>query len=709
MNRNEAIQFLKDNPVFWSRLGFCYDPPLKNEQGKPLVFTEDLEQFAKFHCDFTKAGVKIHTCILHSGWIGVDEYDYSLTDRVLEAVFRDDPNSYFIPRIKLNVPVDWCRRYPDEVFVYYEGPRDTEGIRALVGTEKHDWLGYEAPNGYYKAGDYVDKRPNVGGQIAMQSFSSNQWQQDAGIVLEKIVDRLESSKYASRIIGYHFAFGVSGESVLWGRQNNHYGDYGISHTKHFLSWGIRKYGSLDALQQAWGKERFVNNSVILPSPDERYHRCDHITEFFRGDTLGTIASDMDIFSSEVCANAIEHFGKILRKKVPEKLIGAFYGYCIATDNPNYAGHLALERLINSKYVDFFAAPKSYYRTGPGEPGGFLSVAQSINLKKIWVDETDARTHLLSRGNTGDNPEWLCNTFEDTRCVLWREFCKNLSTDSGFWWMDLGGGWFDDKAIMDEIQRMRVTNDILRKRDHKSMADILVLIDETCIEKMSISRKQRQGFMEDALMELHRCGAVADCYRISDLPMLDMSRYKMVVFAYTFDISEALGKTLRDTIREDAVLVFHHAAGVRNGGCVSVENVRDFTGFSMVERSVDGGYVGVQVSDHDATVCFRNADHEPTVWQKGNRYAVTEPYQSAEVYRRMAEHAGCHLWTDCGNILWADNRIAGVFTKDLLSGAITFPCRGTYREVISGQIFSDVTTIDLSRLNTNIAVFLTGKT
>ena len=89
MNRLEKIKFLKENPVFWSRLGFCYDPPLKNSEGKPLVFTENLDKFARFHGDFEKAGVKIQTCILHLGWMGIDEYDYSLTDRVIEAIFKN--------------------------------------------------------------------------------------------------------------------------------------------------------------------------------------------------------------------------------------------------------------------------------------------------------------------------------------------------------------------------------------------------------------------------------------------------------------------------------------------------------------------------------------------------------------------------------------------------------------------------------------------
>ncbi len=58
MNRQEAFQFLRNNPVFWSRLGFGYDPPIKNEQGKPLVFTEDLDRYGRTHRMFSAAGVK---------------------------------------------------------------------------------------------------------------------------------------------------------------------------------------------------------------------------------------------------------------------------------------------------------------------------------------------------------------------------------------------------------------------------------------------------------------------------------------------------------------------------------------------------------------------------------------------------------------------------------------------------------------------------
>ncbi|MFA6176561.1 MAG: hypothetical protein WC765_08295 [Phycisphaerae bacterium] len=65
---------LRNNSVFWSRLGFCYDPPRLDMEGKPVVFFDSFDKKVKMHRDFYNAA-KLHTSILFSGWMGVDKCD----------------------------------------------------------------------------------------------------------------------------------------------------------------------------------------------------------------------------------------------------------------------------------------------------------------------------------------------------------------------------------------------------------------------------------------------------------------------------------------------------------------------------------------------------------------------------------------------------------------------------------------------------------
>src|SRR5690606_8178060 len=94
--------------------------------------------------------------------------------------------------------------------------------------------------------------------------------------------------------------------------------------------------------------------------------------------------DYNIFSSETTADAIEYFGKIAKEETEGKPVGVFYGYLFVQDAA-YAGQLAIDELLDSPYVDFLTAPKEYYRSGPGWPGGEQSPSLSISRKKIWID------------------------------------------------------------------------------------------------------------------------------------------------------------------------------------------------------------------------------------------------------------------------------------------------------------------------------------
>lgn len=656
----EIKDILRNAPVFWSRLGFAYDPPLRDDNGELIVFNSSLEKYGDYHRTFADIGVDLHTSILPSGWVGVDEYDYSLTDKVVEEVFRNNSNAYYIPRVKLNVPVDWCRENPEEVFVYYGGPETAEEIRNTVGTPAHDYIGYEAPNGYYAAGEFKDTRPNVGGIIARQSFSSQKWLKDAGTALEKLIDRLEKGKYGDRILAYHVAYGTSGETVLWGRVSNKYGDWGITNKRAFYNWAVKKYGSPEEVQRAWGIEAVITpENMPIPEPDRRAADSSSFEAFVRAGDIHAI--DYDLFMSDINADALEHFGRIIKDKTG-KPVGAFHGYYLHVDNAAYTGHLALERLLASPYVDFFAAPKSYYRCKAGEPGGELCPAQSVNLKKLWLDELDNRTHLDSldnRPNYGeDETEWESKGMRDTRSVFWREYSKNLSHDSGFWWMDLGGGWFDDSDIMSEFKKIFDLNRIMRQKPHKSVSDVLIVTDERSAYYMRANKDMRCGFAEDFIYEAKMTGALVDTYRAKDLFDIDLSRYKLVVFAYnTYADSDYFDKVL--PMLSHATVMFNYAPAVWTEKGYSPENVKNITGFSVEPCGNPYGYDFPQLS--------------ATGDGKNGYILNTKPYMKHNELRDIMKKAGCHIYTDAeGVTLYGDSRFIGVFNSAPIQLTLTLP-------------------------------------
>ena len=103
--------FLKDNPIFWSRLGGEWYPPLFDPAGKPYYGSTEGEiaTFQRYHRDFAAAGVHVHSIILDAGWRGENTFDYRVTDLQLKHLFEADPDGFVLPRIKLDVPLDWCR------------------------------------------------------------------------------------------------------------------------------------------------------------------------------------------------------------------------------------------------------------------------------------------------------------------------------------------------------------------------------------------------------------------------------------------------------------------------------------------------------------------------------------------------------------------------------------------------------------------------
>ena len=708
---HNALKLLKENSVFWSKLGFCYDPPRLDADGKPIVFFENFERFAKFHKDFTAAGVKIHTSILFSGWVGVNRYDYELTDKILDAVFKDNHDIYYIPRIKLNVPLDWGKENPEDVFVYFDGPRDRESIRQLVGTEKHDFLGYDSDIGYYTAGAWKDDRPNVGGVISNQSFSSQKWLSDAGEALRRLINHLEQGPYSKQILAYHIAYGASGETCLWGRSSHKFGDYGINNRRAFFEWGLQQYGSLKALRSAWGQPELNRENAEPPSPQRRQSRPANLRDFLRTDDR--ICVDYDRFTSEINATAIEYFGKLVKEHTDGKPVGCFYGYFLECNNAAYTGWLGYERLLNSPYVDFFAAPKSYYRTEAGEPGGELGPAQSVNRKKLWMDELDNRTHIAK----GVGFEHKNRNMDETRTVMWREAAKNMAHGSGFWWMDLGGGWFDSPEILHEVAAIEKIAKKIRSKPGKSMAEILMVVDEESIYHTTCHALFHRPMMQDMIRNANLCGAPTDLYRLNDLVTLDLSPYRLIIFLNTLKLLPQQWRRMEARIHLDTTLMWNYAPGVLDPD-FAVDNIERIIGMKVRERApvlrpqllpapgsclagtasikmetesdANTGYPLLEVIPSDKIQVLAHYEDGAIAVASGkcggrNVVYSALPFFAPEHLRRIAATAGCHLYVPANCTVYANSRFIGVFPKmDLRNEKLEFKHEVTLESAVTGQ-------------------------
>ena len=664
MDKLQALKILRDNTVFWSRLGFCYDPPILDDNGEPLVFNKNFKGQLRFHDAFSDVGVKIHTCILHGGWVGVDQYDYSLCDKVLETIFSSGKTEYFIPRIKLNVPVEWCRENPTEVFVYEKGPRDAEEIRALVGTPRHDWFGGERKAGYRTHGQgenaFFDTRPNVGGLISMQSFSSKKWLEDAGEALRRLVQHLENSPWGERILGYHIGFGGAAESMLWGRSAGKFGDYGVTNQRRFYEWGIQKYGSKEAMVEAWG-ERCLEEVVPPSELREKSHIASD--DFYKDEIADRWSIDYDLYMSEITTDALIHFGSVVKQVTEDKPVGSFYGYILHMARCAYSGHLGWKRLLESDKLDFFAAPKSYRRCKPGEPGGVMAPTVSINRTKLWVDECDNRTHLVYSENLGN-----ASCPEETYTVMLRELCKNLTQNSGMWYMDLGGGWYDDPGIMAHVSALVKASGELRRKQHRSVAQVTVIVDEYSIlcTHPSVVRHT-----ENLLRDLCLTGTPVEVIFSHDVGKIDLSRTRLAVLLTPRYLDDSFITELRRELSPDARLLYCGKTKASNG--VTLIDVPERAYPTYVIRQADGCTpIGER---EDGVIAVRN--------EQGD-YIVGDLNAGVGLLRRIVEGAGVHCYAPEECTVYADNRIVSFFPRLDMSFIPSLPKPQRMTDLLSGK-------------------------
>ncbi len=506
-----------------------------------------------------------------TNWRGDGDYDFAgqagdksptfvgtnlSIDDLLGRLVKADPQAHVI----LTVQVDntmakgltpWVDKHPEEV------ARDEAGNTILT-----PWPGWQ--------------------KSRLPCFASKVWLKDTADMLRALARHIGSGPYADRVIAYQPVGGITAEWHYWGATCQEFLDYSRPFQVAFQEWAKRKYdGNLEMLNQSWHKQFASFDEVCIPTKSERLR-----TDI--GDLLDPQRSQYVIdyvqCVSDVVSDAIIYFCKAIKDETGGRsLTGVYYGYTLFVCGPylqHLTGHFALEKVLDSPYVDYVISPPRYLDRGVGGASGFMIPEGSVKLhKKLYYCEPDIRTFCSTEPEAAKE----AHTLEDTEAVLEREFGRTLVAGCGVRWYDFGQAW-----IAKDVRLMQVLGRLLSIERECQGVNRATLCGEHSIAVIASERSMSYAGVASAISSqldyayacFSRTGVGADFFLLEDLDKIPED-YRCYVIEGALCITDEQKTMIAKRLKRNGnVVVWEYAPGITDGRRISVDNVSEITGFKM---------------------------------------------------------------------------------------------------------------------------------
>lgn len=646
----------------------------------PMIYSQIPHPDEKHSHQFAKAGVELYEIndtlgFIHTScWEGKDKYDFSRLDNLVLNVLKSNPKAYFLLRLWLEPPEWWKDLHPQELQLYADG----------TGWDKVD----------------------VFGGTKWPSFASEVWRKEAGNALRALINHIKGSPYAERCIGFHIGAGIYGEWHYMGAQ--YVPDMSEPMRRRFRKWLRERYGNdINALRRAWGKEDVDFETAEIPTLQERLRTSWGI---FHDPSKNRQVVDYYLCHHDVLVETILYFAKIAKEATEGKsLVGVFYGYTANVLWAQDGGHLELQKIYNSPYIDFLCSPHTYIRRSLGEDGGFRALPGSIALHgKIFIDEADDRTHLAS--------DPYARGVEDSIALIRREFIQALTTNAGLWWFDMESRWFDDPRLMEEIKKMKRVGDESLRLPRRRMSEVAViaspynLIYTAHWRHPKYADERTYGDAVSALLlneqwgEFFKMGAPFDLYDLGDIERLP-THYKCYIFLNTFYMEGKARRAIERLKRDGKILIWFYAPGILGEKGIDLEGMEELVGMrmGMAEKETplevvtkDGRRWGVAkaiaptiwVEDREAEVLGSSPEGKANFCLKRFKDWVSvyvgSPALPADILRELLKSAGVHIYLESGDVLYLNDSYLALHTAKAGVKKITLPKARRVRDVFEDR-------------------------
>ncbi len=437
------------------------------------------------------------------------------------------------------------------------------------------------------------------------------------------------------------------------------------------------------------------------------------------------------FHSECVADMIIEFTGELKKHTDNNYpIGLFYGYLLGLGGKLlWRGHGSFNRILNCDSVDILFAPAQYQLRGKDSTSGVYIPCGSTRLhNKMYWHEIDNTTHLVNDDHYTKLMQQFAhkrreNQQEDTMYFR-RETAVSMAQGYGYWWFDMLGGWYDDEEMMKELVRIRKVSEELWECDMSSCAEIAFLISEeshfvagaiTAETNGLTCNKPQVDVTSDLICnqtpELNRAGLPWDAYMAEDLlfDKFDEDRYKLYIFCNMFYPDEKMIAKIKKLREQGKNILFLYAPGYVNDDGFSVSDMNELTGLefetldmervpNIVTPYGDYGFTG------NVSPVFAERSGEVwgmyqdsilpglTVKDNGNSFVAWSGAGRlpAHLIRKLAQKAGCFIYTDSGNPTYINNAFVGIFAQKACNVALNLPIETQLVEMYTGET---VTVVD----------------
>ncbi len=610
-------------------------------------------------------------------WKQDGSLDINYVQKQIRGVMDINPNAIVFIRLHINAPFWWDKQNPDETTLFADGET------------------LEMPQYWTLVRNTTNKDLE---RTKIHSLASEKWRKETTEKLVEFCNRLSATPEGKRLAGLHLCDGVSHEWHYWGFIE-HDPDTGISMTRYFRQWLTEKYTTDENLQKSWNNPAATLQSAKVPGMKERDFTSDGV---FRDPQKERYVIDYYEAQHRIVADDIIHFCKTVKENWPRPILtGVFYGYFFMMfSRQAVGGHLEMERILNSKYIDYLSAPQSYWGEARelGGGGNSRAVLGSLLLHgKLSLEENDQFTHFGSlEEEYWNTPKAKADSLvaldiARIRRNTLRPFCEGV----GQWYYDFGpiktSGWWDMPEYMQNIRQLKTIIDKYIQKPYVQPADVLVVYDDKGYTQFKARWNAISEMSIDHLSsEMYKTGAVATNIYLFDLPKADLSKYKVIVFANTWLISDDMKKFIKENVMNRSITVlWNYMPGYSNGNEINLQFVKDITGFELTNVSYDNkpevivtnkefGSGKFQLQDKLAPLPVISDNKADLIGEFGNKnwvgiaskkvgqasvYYSSLPWQDPQMLRTIFRKAGAHIYSDSNDSFFAGAGLLGVSTKN----------------------------------------------